>query len=95
MPLAAIPVRDERPLVGKVGPDGRAQWLCVDVGRQNDRWTEITAVHSGGALAPGDRVVVSNHLTLAHEARLEIEPAVAPADRWLDAGAGSDGEPTS
>lgn len=93
VPRAAILVRDERPLVFKVGPDGRAQWLYVDVGRQNDRWTEITAVHSGGELAPGDRVVVSNHLTLAHEARLEIEPAAAPADRWLDAEAGPDGEP--
>jgi len=35
-------------------------------------------------------VVVSNHLTLA-TSPLEIEQTVAPADRWLDAEAGSAG----
>lgn len=81
-PKAALLVRDERPLVFKVDPDGRAQWLYVDLGRQNDRWVEITGVHSGGELLAGDLVVVSNHLTLAHQAKLEIQEIVAVRDRW-------------
>jgi membrane fusion protein (multidrug efflux system) len=86
VPKAAVLVRDERPLVFKAADD-RAQWLYVDVGRQNDRWVEIAGVHSGGSLEPGDSVVVSNHLTLAHEARLAIDEVLAPRDRWVSGGA--------
>ncbi len=82
VPRAAVLVRDGRPLVFKVTDEDRAQWLYVDTGLENDDWIEITAVHSGGSLAPGDRVVVSNHLTLAHEAKLKIRRTVDPVDRW-------------
>ncbi len=81
VPKDAVLMRDNRPLVFKVVGD-RAQWLYVDVGLQNDEWVEITAVHSGGSLAPGDQVVVSDHLTLAHEALIEIRQKVPPRDRW-------------
>ncbi len=82
VPRAAVLVRDDRPLVFKVTDDDRAQWLYVDTGLENDDWIEITAVHSGGSLQPGDRVVVSNHLTLAHEAKLRIRRTRDPVDRW-------------
>lgn len=85
VPQAALLVRDDRPLVFKVA-QGRAQWLYVDIGRRNDRWVEITGVASGGSLSPGEQVVVSNHLTLAHEAKLEIGDVVAPHDRWITGG---------
>ncbi len=81
VPKDAVLMRDNRPLVFKVVGE-RAQWLYVDIGLQSDEWTEITAVHSGGSLAPGDRVVVSDHLTLAHEALIEIRQVVPPRDRW-------------
>jgi len=81
VPKDAVLMRDNRPLVFKVVGD-RAQWLYVDIGLQSDEWTEITAVHSGGSLEPGDRVVVSDHLTLAHEALIEIRQTVQPQDRW-------------
>ena len=81
VPKAAVLIRDDRPLVFKRQGE-RAQWLYVTVGRQNDHWVEILQVHSGGELAPGDEVVVSDHLTLAHESLIEVRDRVAPDDRW-------------
>ncbi|MFH1145193.1 MAG: efflux RND transporter periplasmic adaptor subunit [Candidatus Eisenbacteria bacterium] len=81
VPKDAVLTRDERALVFKVVED-HAQWLYVDTGLENDRWVEIRAVHSGGSLAPGEQVVVSDHLTLAHEAKLKIRRVRPPEDRW-------------
>jgi membrane fusion protein, multidrug efflux system len=81
VPRAAVLIRDDRPLVFKVAGD-RAQWLYVTTGLENDAWIEITDVHSGGTLAPGDQVVVSDHLTLAHEAKIDVRDIVPPTDRW-------------
>lgn len=81
VPKAAVLTRDNRPLVFKVQED-RAQWLYVDIGLSNADWIEILKVHSGGSLAPGDKVVVSNHLTLAHEAKIKIRKTRPPEDRW-------------
>lgn len=81
VPKAAVLLRDDRPLVFKV-VDERALWLYVDTGLENDRWVEITGVHSGGSLAPGEQVVVSDHLTLAHEAKLKVRRVQPPEDRW-------------
>lgn len=87
VPKDAVLVRDNRPLVFK-REDDRARWLYVDTGLQNDQWVEILAVHSGGSLAAGEEVVVSDHLTLAHEAKISVRRRVPPDDRW-DFAAGS------
>lgn len=91
VPKAAVLIRDDRPLVFKRQGD-RAQWLYVTVGLQNDHWAEILQVHSGGDLAPGDEVIVSDHLTLAHESLIDVRGLAAPDDRWAfaraDQGAG-------
>ncbi|MCK4302767.1 MAG: efflux RND transporter periplasmic adaptor subunit [Candidatus Eisenbacteria sp.] len=81
VPKAAVLTRDSRPLVFKVVED-RAQWLYVDIGLENEDWVEILKVHSGGSLAAGERVVVSDHLTLAHEAKIKIRRTLPPQDRW-------------
>jgi membrane fusion protein, multidrug efflux system len=81
VPKAAVLVRDDRPLVFKRQGD-RAQWLYVTTGLQNDHWVEIVQVHSGGNLAPGDEVIVSDHLTLAHESLIDVRGLAAPDDRW-------------
>lgn len=86
VPKAAVLTRDDRPLVFKKNDD-RAQWLYVDTGLENDEWVEILAVHSGGSLAPGDEVVVSDHLTLAHEAKIDVRKRIPPANRWAFAAA--------
>ncbi len=81
VPKSAILIRDNRTLVFKRDED-RAKWLYVDTGLQNDDWVEILAVHSGGSLAPGDEVVVSDHLTLAHEAKIKVRKRLPAANRW-------------
>jgi len=81
VPKAALLIRDDRPLVFKQNDD-RAQWLYVTTGLENDHWVEIQSVGSGGSLAPGDKVVVSDHLTLAHEAKIQVRKTVPPLDRW-------------
>jgi len=65
-----------------VTDEPRAQWLYVDTGLENSEWIEILKVHSGGSLADGESVVVSDHLTLAHEAKLKIRKTVTASDRW-------------
>jgi len=84
VPRDAVLVRDDRTLLFKVTEDLRAQWLYVDTGLENDEWIEILKVHSGGSLAPGEQVVVSDHLTLAHEAKLKIRKTLPSRDRWID-----------
>jgi hypothetical protein len=81
VPRSAVLIRDDRPLIFKVAGD-RAQWLYVTTGLENDAWIEITEVHSGGSLAPGEQVVVSDHLTLAHEAKIDVRKIESPIDRW-------------
>lgn len=85
VPKAAVLTRDDRPLVFKVNGN-RAEWLYITKGLENDAWTEVVSVHSGGSLTAGDQVVVANHLTLAHEARISIGRINPPGDRWDAAG---------
>jgi len=80
-PKAALLIRDNRPLVFKKEGD-RARWLYVDIGLENEQWVEILKVHSGGSLSPGDEVVVSDHLTLAHEAKIKVRKTIPPEDKW-------------
>lgn len=80
-PKSALLIRDNRPLVFKKDGD-RAKWLYVDTGLENDEWVEILAVHSGGSLDAGDKVIVSDHLTLAHEALISVRKTVPGTDRW-------------
>jgi RND family efflux transporter MFP subunit len=80
-PHSSLLIRDNRTLVFKKEGD-RARWLYVDIGLQNEQWVEILKVHSGGSLAAGDEVVVSDHLTLAHEAKISVRKRIPPEDKW-------------
>ena len=80
-PKAALLIRDNRTLVFKKEND-RARWLYVDIGLENEQWVEILKVHSGGTLSPDDEVVVSDHLTLAHEAKIKVRKRIPPEDKW-------------
>ncbi len=93
VPKAALLTRDNRTLVFKKDGD-RAKWLYVDTGLQNDDWVEIIAVHSGGSLAAGDEVIVSDHLTLAHEAKIKVRKRIPAVSRWdfADLATGDSGE---
>lgn len=89
VPREAVLTRDGRPLVFKV-EDGRAKWLYVELGASNDHLVEITGVLQGGTLEPGDRVVVSDHLTLAHDAKIKVRKTVAIDDPWISSAQGSE-----
>ena len=61
--------RDGRPLVFVV-KDDRAQWIYINPGRTNGTDTEVLPDSATG-LVPvevGDKVIVSGHLTLTHDA---------------------------
>jgi RND family efflux transporter MFP subunit len=89
VPREAILTRDGRPLVFKI-EDGRAKWLYVELGASNDYMVEITSVLQGGTLDPGDRVIVSDHLTLAHDAKIKVRKTVAAVDPWLETAQGGE-----
>ena len=81
VPRAAILTRDGRPLLFKV-VDGRSKWVYVRLGASNDLFVEIDRVLQGGPLDPGTPVVISNHLTLAHDAKIKVKKKIAPPDAW-------------
>ncbi len=81
VPREAIITRDARPLLFKVDGD-RAAWLYVQLGRQNDDVVEVEQVLQGGTLTEGDRVVVSNHLTLSHDAKIDVKKTIPLGDPW-------------
>lgn len=83
VPKEAVLERDKRPLVFKVAGE-IAQWVYVQTGDRNDLYVEITGVAPGTTLEAGDQVVVSDHLTLAHEALIDVRKSVTPGDVWLD-----------
>ncbi|MGD8413741.1 MAG: efflux RND transporter periplasmic adaptor subunit [Candidatus Latescibacterota bacterium] len=82
VPREAILTRDDRPLLFKVEGD-RAKWLYVRLGESNDDLIEITKVLQGGQLAPGDKVIVSDHLTLTHEAKVKVKKTLPVSDPWI------------
>jgi RND family efflux transporter MFP subunit len=88
VPREAVLMRDDRPLVFKVEGD-RAKWLYVELGEGNDRLMEIKSVLQGGTLDPGERVIVSDHLTLAHDAMVKVRRTLPLNDPWLES---ADGE---
>ncbi|HKK70197.1 MAG TPA: efflux RND transporter periplasmic adaptor subunit [Candidatus Krumholzibacteria bacterium] len=81
VPSEAILTRDGRPLVFRV-EDDRAKWVYVEIGRRNDHAVEIARVLQGGAIEPGTLVVVDNHLTLTHDAKIRVRGTVELEDPW-------------
>jgi RND family efflux transporter MFP subunit len=81
VPVEAILTRDGRPVVFRI-EDGRAKWVYVQLGARNDHLVEITRIDQGGPLDPGTMVVVANHLTLTHDAKVKIKKKVGINDPW-------------
>jgi membrane fusion protein (multidrug efflux system) len=71
VPREAILTRDNRPLLFKVVGD-HAEWVYITPGLSNDTVVEVARVLQGGPLDPGTPVVVSDHLTLTHMAKVKI-----------------------
>jgi len=81
VPREAILTRDGRPLLFKV-EDDRAKWLYLKLGPQNDTVVEIERVLQGGPLNVDDLVVVSDHLTLSHDAKIKVKKVIPIDDAW-------------
>jgi len=81
VPKEAILTRDGRPLLFKV-EDKRAKWVYLQLGRQNDDVVEVDQVLQGGSLSPGDQVIINNHLTLSHDAKVKVKKTVPVRDPW-------------
>jgi len=81
VPRESILTRDGRPLLFKVS-DGRSKWVYVKLGKRNDLFVEIERVLQGGPLDDGTPVVVSNHLTLAHDAKIKVKKTLTPPNAW-------------
>jgi HlyD family secretion protein len=85
VPKEAILTRDGRPLLFKIEED-RSKWLYLRLGKSNDYLVEVERVLQGGTLAPDDLVIVSDHLTLAHDAKVKVKKTVGISDPWSSAG---------
>lgn len=81
VPREAILTRDGRPLLFKI-KDKRAEWVYVQLGKSNDRMIEIEKILQGGPLKPGTLCVVSDHLTLTHNAKVKVKKVVEPEVAW-------------
>ena len=81
VPREAIVTRDGRPVLFKV-EDGRARWVYVQLGPQNETLVEIARVDQGGPLDPGTPVIVDNHLTMTHDAKVKVKKTVEVPDPW-------------
>jgi RND family efflux transporter MFP subunit len=81
VPREAILTRDGRPLVFKIDGE-RAKWVYVELGKMNDRMVGIDRILQGGPLEEGTLVVVSDHLTLTHDAKVKVRKVVEPDLAW-------------
>lgn len=86
VPTEAILTRDGRPLVFKVDDD-QAKWVYVKIGLRNDRFVEIERVLQGGPLDEGTLVIVSDHLTLSHDAKVSVKKVVDMTVAWASSDA--------
>lgn len=68
VPKEAILPRDNRKVVFKVSPEGRAKWIYVETGVENNEMVEIKP----GKIEPGDMVLTDNHYTMGHDTLVTI-----------------------
>jgi multidrug efflux pump subunit AcrA (membrane-fusion protein) len=81
VPTESILTRDGRPLLFRV-EDDQAKWVYVKLGLRNDRFVEIERVLQGGPLKEGTLVVVSDHLTLSHDAKVKVKRVLDMTVAW-------------
>ncbi|UCE02982.1 MAG: efflux RND transporter periplasmic adaptor subunit, partial [Candidatus Latescibacterota bacterium] len=81
VPTESILTRDGRPLLFRVEEE-QAKWVYVKLGLRNDRFVEIERVLQGGPLKEGTLVVVSDHLTLTHDAKIKVKRVLDMTVAW-------------
>ncbi|MDQ7054222.1 MAG: efflux RND transporter periplasmic adaptor subunit [candidate division KSB1 bacterium] len=74
VPREAVVLRDQRPVVFIARKDvegkWRAVWSYVEIGLQNEEYVEIQS--SRFNLKEGEPVIISNHYTMVHDARIRL-----------------------
>jgi len=71
VPKQAVVLRQNQEVLFRY-TNGIAYWTYVNVLDENEHYYSVIA-REGATLAPGDTVIVSNNLNLAHESEVEIE----------------------
>jgi HlyD family secretion protein len=71
VPNEAVLTRDNRKLVF-VAREGKAKWVYVNTGLSNPDLTEIIIENGDAKIGLGDRVIVTNNYTLAHDADIIV-----------------------
>jgi hypothetical protein len=82
VPREAILTRDGRPMLFRVEKD-RAKWVYVQLGKRNDYVVEIARIDQGGPLDDGTLVIIDNHLTLTHDAKVKVRKTRPINDPWV------------
>ena len=73
VPKEAVVIRQDQEVLFRYTA-GKAFWTYVRTGFENSTSYTVTAhPDKGGTLAPGDTVIISGNLNLAHESEVEIE----------------------
>ncbi len=72
VPKQAVVLRQNREVLFRYTGDGIAFWTYINVLDENENQYSVEAAE-GAILNPGDTVIISNNLNLAHESEVEME----------------------
>lgn len=72
VPKQAVVLRQNREVLFRSTGDGIAFWTYINVLNENENQYSVKAAE-GATLNPGDTVIISNNLNLAHESEVEME----------------------
>jgi hypothetical protein len=72
VPKQAVVLRDNREVLFRYTGSGVAWWTYVKVVDENENQYSVVA-EDGGRLEPGDTIIISNNLNLAHESVVTIK----------------------
>jgi len=74
VPKSAVLLRDNQEVLFKYTKDGVAFWTYVQTLAENTMsYSVIANPDKGAQLAPGDTIIISGNLNLAHESRVEVK----------------------
>lgn len=74
VPKSAVLLRDNQEVLFKYTKDGVAYWTYIQTLAENTTsYSVIANPDKGAVLAPGDTIIISGNLNLAHESRVEVK----------------------
>jgi RND family efflux transporter MFP subunit len=74
VPKSAVLLRDNQEVLFKYTKDGVAYWTYIQTLAENTTsYSVIANPDKGATLAPGDTIIISGNLNLAHESKVELK----------------------